>query len=422
MKFKKSIIISFSLVLVIALCFTVLLLNRQAPVSIEENIKLLTENDYTGKQIISEDDDAVLFKDSIKFSELYPNAELYNLKLTTPYNDMYLQGIDDKGKIYYYIANESTNESGGIFSYDYVTDEWQEIIKTDNTSTAAFITVNDNYLLWMEDKKSNWQKTSLHIYDMKSQKDTCFYSHTINPKTGVNYVIQFNYPVLIGNVVYFDDVIDIDENDNYKIKLFSYNISDNKITEIAEDTKCPMDYKGNIVWLEKSNDNVNSLIYSAADNKYIYKNATELGTTFVSGGNMIIANDRLSEVHFHKIIGDESADFVPSEKDKVGISSWGIKVITEDNIEPIIVTKSGGFVSNPTTNGDIVAWTGNSAGTPKAYSKSKDKIIDFLDYVTEEVYSYDFDISENYILMRYVDYESATSDIINHEYILLKIK
>ncbi len=392
---------------------------------IENKLPVLSDNNYSSDNIVSQDDYTVMFKETVPFSNAYPNAEMYNLSLELPNVNMILQGIDDKGKLYYYIANESTDSFGGIYSYDWKTEDWCEIIKTESSSTAAFVAINDDYLLWIEDKKANWQNTSLHVYNLKTNRDHCFYTHTINPQTGLTYVIQFTYPILLDDKVYFEDVINIDENGNYIIKVFCYYIKEEKIEEVAENAKCAMEYKGRPAWLEKSEDNINSVIYSAADEKYIFKNENQLGTYFAAKGDIIVGNDRINESQYKKILGvDSDPNYKPSKKEQLSISSWGIKVINENIVSPIILTdsKRGGFVSNPVTNGNIVAWIGDNAGIPKIYSNEIDKLIDFSEFTTDNVFAYRFIISENYLLLSYTDYDSATSDIINQDYTLFKIK
>lgn len=373
----------------------------------ENGIKTIDENDYIGAEIISQKEERVLFKKCVDFQDVYPNAKKIDLSdLKLPDSQMSFSGIDDDGLIYFTKDGNETEKTGKIYSYDYKNNDWNIVIDPEEKVNCSFISANGDYLLWMSDEKANWQKTSLHIYDIKAKKDKKFYTHTTDPKSGFTYVWQFTDPVLFGNTILFEDTVGIDSNEIYKIKVFSYDIKKDKITEISDDAKSIMEYKGEAAWLVLSKDKVNSVLYSQYEKKALYKTTTKLGSIVKTSNSLIVVNDYMSLIDFNKIMSRQPLEnSVLDEKAEEKIcTSYGIKVIDENGVQPVIVSGNyGSFITNPHTNGDFVTWRGNGVGVPLLYSKNKDRIISFGQITGESVGEYEFKISNNYILLKYIN-------------------
>lgn len=413
-----------SSVVTMMLVLTIFFSGCSSNVALEGEILTLTEKDYATEKIILKKDDVVLFKEIIDFSEAYPSADVENVKIEVPYKDMYATHISDNGLIYF-IKPKLNDSFSAIYSYDYISKEWKELLRSSSVG-AMLADIEDDYLLWVEDKSESLMLTSINLYDMRNGTNSCIYTHTINPQTGYNYSMLWHFPIINDGKVYFEDFISKDLNGDYNIKLFSYDIEDSEVKEISADAKGIMEYDNGLIWQRKSEDNINSDMFSLQENSDIFRNKTQFGSTFSSGGNVIAISDRLSEVHFRKILdGDNSNINELTQKDKDSIIGWGIKAIKDGKITPIIaVGRESRYVHNPITNGDIVAWGANNVGTPKAYSFSKDRIIDFAEFTTNEVGSYLFLLSKNYILLDYSKPDALQGDVESNkilDYTIFKI-
>jgi hypothetical protein len=375
----------------------------------ETQISVINEDDYLTANIIEKKQSQVLFKETIAFSKAYPNANMLDLTdLIKPRADAGLSGVDDKGNIYYTAEKNDIEKTGAIYSYNPFKKEWKTLVETKENYNCAFIFANENYLLWMQDNNANWQKTSLHLLNLETLVDIEFYKHTLDPATGLTYAWQFSTPILIGNNIYFDDMVGKDKNELYKIKVFSYSISENKVTMLAEDAKWPMEYQKKAAWLKMSQDQKNSLFFSVHQNKNLIKTETRLGTAFTAGGDLIIANDYMSQAFYDSLSQalDSQSKFNDTVKDPA-VSSYGIKLLFKNEVQPIIAVNAG-FITNPVTNGDLVAWYGSSVGNPMLYSYNQDKLIQFDHLVEETVLGYNFYLSENYAILHF-GYETEDS-------------
>jgi hypothetical protein len=260
----------------------------------------------------------------------------------------------------------------------------------------------------VEDENANWQKTSIHIFDLQTKVDIEFYKYTLDPKTKLTYTSLFNNPVVIGDKVYFDDVVTKDANDIYKIQLLTYDIRRQKISKAYDQAKIPMEYKGKLAWLSMSADKKNSIFCSNAVKEIgIVKSATRLGTVYSSCRDVIVTNDFLSKTLFDRIMNNfksgnkKSVNFKDTTNDP-SISSYGIKLYIGKQVIPIMVVENG-FATNVVTNGSIIGWYGSSIGAPMFYDLIKDKII-YIDNLKVSKFSgYGITLCNNYVILRYAE-------------------
>lgn len=366
----------------------------------EIKIPVINEMDYLSADIISQTENQVRFKETISFSNAYPHANMIDLTtLNKPRDDANLSGVDNQGNVYYVAERSDSKPTGAIYSYNPFSKKWNTLVETDNNHNCNYIFANEKYLLWMEDQNANWLKTSLHLLNLDTMKDIKFYEHTVDPNTKLTFAWQFSTPVLINDTVYFDDIVNVNKDEIYEIKVFSYSISKNKVKEVAKDAKWPMEYQNNAAWLKKSQDQKNSIFFSSQQNKNLFKTETRLGTVFTSHDDIIIANDYMSQAFYDTLThaSNSKSEFTDTVKDPA-ISSYGIKLLVNDNIQPVIVINKGN-ITNPVSNGDLIAWRGLSVGTPVLYSYNMNKLIEFDHLSLDSVFDYGFMLSQNYAIL-----------------------
>ncbi len=412
MRMFKTLIICITLIMVLSSCKTVIS---------EKNLRIITKDDYL-IEYVSCNGDTILYKEKINLYDAYKNIEIIDItSVKTPLVDMDPVGVDDLGNVYYVnnvdpIINPCPSV---IYKYSPYNKEWEKLVETDTKSQCYFVSINNQYLLWLEDESAGGLRLSLHIYNVENQKDIKIYTYTRNPENNLMFTFQFNEPIIIDNKVYFQDTVGIDKDDFYKIKIFSYHISSGKITEIASDSKKVMEYKNEPAWLTMSEDKINCLFYSSFDKDYLFKEITGLGTIYTTKGNMILANDYMTAQDFEKI----KASTVETLGNNVispnsPIECYGIRKYDDDKTIPIIVHGGKGFIDSVKTNGNIVTWCGSSVGVPMFYDNKIDKIVTFEEIIDNETTSYNVLLSNNYIFLRSsVDMVSLDDDKI----MLLKI-
>lgn len=366
----------------------------------ETNIPIISESDYFSADIVNKTTNSVRFKETISFTQAYPNSNVIDLtNLKKPRDDAQVIFVDNAGNIYYVAERGENNSTGSIFSYNYSNKHWTTLVETAENHNCTVVCANEDYMLWREDDNANWLKVTLHLLDLKTKKSVKIYDYSTDPNTGLMYSWQFSTPVIIGDDVYFDDIVGKDKNELYDIKMYSYSITNKKINVLDEDAKWPMEFQGKAAWLKMSSDEKNSLFYSAKQEKFLLKTETRLGTAFTSRKDIVVANDYMSQAFFDYLTTKSTlqTDFTDSVDDPA-ISSYGIKLYKNNQIQPIIVVNTG-FITNPITNGDLIGWYGSSAGKPLIYSSQKNVLIEFDQLGLENVLGYDFKLSDNYLIL-----------------------
>lgn len=378
----------------------------------EASLQIINEYDYMGKDIVETKEmgnpTLYKFKETVSFEEAYPDAEIIDLSnVELPHSDASVSGVDENGIVYYSVQYAGPTsqfyEYCAIYSYNPWSKEWKTLVETDETRSCSFVAANEKYLLWHEDKNSNWQKLSLNLLDLETMENRKIYTFAINPETGLMYSRRFSEPAICGDYVYFDDTVGIDKDGIYKIKTFSYSISKNKLTEMDEDAKWTMEYKGDVAWLKMTKDKKNSMFYSLKDKKALLKTEARLGTTFASGGNLIAAHDSLPQGVFDNL-QNPAVDVFENEGNNPRSYGEGIKLIADNKVEPIVMVGLGS-ISTPITNGDIIGWNGQGIGSPLFYSYSKDKLIEFSNITSQKQINYGYKMSDNFAILMASSYD-----------------
>ncbi len=390
--------------------------------SIEKGLRVVNKDGYLN-EYVSSTENMVLYKETINFSDAYKNikyTEISNVK--TPIPDMDLVALDNDGNVYYVKFVDPLINPGPTYIYRYSPFEkkWEKLVETDKKTQCTIISISDKYMIWQEDENANWFKANLNIYNLESKKNTKIYTYTRNTESGLMYSWQFNEPVIIDGKVYFEDTVGVDKENFYKIKIFSYDISSGKLTEVANDSKKVMEYKNKPAWLAMSEDKINCLFYADCEKGYLFKEITGLGTIFTSKGDMLVSNDYMTAADFEKIkegTNETLGNNIISPTARR--ACYGIRKYERDKTVPIIAyCGDGGFIDSVKTNGNIVAWSGILTGLPMFYDNTLDKIVTFENYIDSKTTSYNMLLSDNYILVR----SSVDMELPDDKITLLKLK
>ncbi len=390
--------------------------------SIEKGLRVVNKDDYLSEYVFSTDN-MVLYKETINLADAYKNVEsidITNIKL--PETDMSPVEIDNDGNVYYLKNVDPLINPGHCYIYRYLPYEnkWEKLVETEEDIQCAIYSIDDKYMIWQEDEGYDWMRSSIHLYDLENKKDLKIYTYTRNSKDGMMYSWQFDEPVIIDGKVYFTDTVGVDKDNFYKIKIFSYDISNGKLTEVANDSKKVMEYKNKPAWLAMSEDKINCLFYSESKNGYWFKEITGLGTIFASKGDILAVNDYMTASDFAKI-KDGTVDTLGnnvispnSPRDCYGIRKYG-----DDKTEPIILFyKMGSFIDRVKTNGKIITWCGTNTGMPMFYDNALDKIVTFENFIDSKTMSFVTYVSDNHILVCSLT-DMGTSD---NKFTLFKLK
>ena len=370
--------------------------------SIEKGLRVVNKDDYLS-EYASLTDNMVLYKEKINLADAYKNIESIDISgINTPLANMDCMGIDNYGNVYYeknqiMIANA---EPSYIYRYLPYEKKWEKLIETDGKTQCTIISIDDKYMFWHEDENANWSRSSLNMYDLETKTNTKIYTYS-RDENGVMYSWQFDAPVVIDGKVYFADTVGVDKENYYKIKIFSYDISNGNIIEVASDSKKVMEYKDKPAWLTISEDKTNCLFYAESKSGYWFKEITGLGTIFASKGNVLVANDYMTAADFEKIkegTAETLGNNVISPTNPR--ECYGIRKYGDDKTEPIIAFwDAGGYIDGVRTNGKIVTWCGSNTGMPMFYDSISDKIVTFENYIDSETISSNTYVSDNYILV-----------------------
>lgn len=385
--------------------------------SIEKGLRVVNKDDYLN-DYVSSTDNMVLYKETINLADAYKNIESIDISnINLPKTDMSPVDIDNEGNVYYLKNVDPLINPGPCFIYRYLPYEkkWEKLIETEENIQCAIYSIDGKYMIWQEDEGYDWMRSSIHLYDLESKKDSKIYTYTRNPKDGMMYSWQFDEPVIIDGKVYFADTVGVDKENFYKIKIFSYDILSGEITEVASDSKKVMEYKNKPAWLAMSEDKVNCLFYAESKNGYWFKEITGLGTIFSSKGDILVANDYMTAADFEKI-KEGTAETLGNNviSPTTPRECYGVRKYCDDKTEPLIVFGDGGsYIDRVKTNGKIITWCGGGTGMPMFYDNALDKIVTFENFVDSKTNSFSILLSDNYILVSSItDINSTTSNLI----------
>lgn len=384
----------------------------------ETQITILNENDYADAEIISETDVLLLYKPVVNISDAYPDMNYQYVKFPDDFNP---HAVDDHGTWYDSIE---IDEAWKIISYVPESGNTEVIIEANGKDVCAVLCIKDNYLVWAEDEDNYWRSPSYHVYNLDTMNDTLFYESAINPETdSAYYSLHFNEPVIIQDKIYFDDIINMDENKFPHKIVYFYDIINENLEVLYDNAMWPLEYNGQIAWFSLSEDEKHGVLCNQTCT--LFKMTSLLGSNACSCKEIIAVHDNISENTFTKLSKGEhiDTDIDPQtelSEDDTLTTSHGIKLFRNGNAEPLLLSgnNSVAYATNVSTNGRFVCWIGENIGIPMFYDAVTDSIIkvDFLE--NQDIDTYSFMFYNNDLILNYSSYADC-SDI---KHILIRLQ
>ena len=347
------------------------------PQAKKDSKSTFSAENYNFAEIKFEDEGYYYLREKADFSIQYAGTNIVSGVIDakdTSGELIYLSIIDENGN-FYHRRDSSDTESGEIGMYSPVQKTYKKLMDIPPKSQAGIITVNVDYLVWQESMdNSNWGKTRLHLFKQKENVDTVIYEYTTNPDTGFVYGYNWSEIIIIGNKIYFDDIIG-KENDIMQISIFCYDIETGIITEIQKQGKTPMKYMDKVAWNEKGENpnDINVVTYDGNKKEVVVKfKATDTMGMANTGGRSMAYIDWLNTKRV-PILYSPSDD---EEIDDTYNDCMGLQIWNDGNVLPIIISKSLSYLSQPQTNGRIFIFGGSDFGTqPVFYDLKYDKLV-----------------------------------------------
>jgi hypothetical protein len=327
-------------------------------------VSVLNDHLYLKMNIVTKDDNMLYGKPVVSFSELNPNKNLR--KFTVDHiNDAWIWDFNNRRSLIFCSCDENNSV---ITSYSFKESQYTPLIHLKDGHAAEFKAINDNYLLWAESTSTDWKDTTLHVYDFQTQKDKVFYNYTLDPKSGSIYAMNSNKCVIRDHTIYFDDIVGIDSDRNYKINLYAYKISDESISLVKEQAQKPFIYQSSLGWFEYDENTGNPVMVlnksQCSSKKYIIDNGTSM---FHFCEDAISVTDLLTMPDTGELFhSNKASSAIYSDKEKKTIDGMGFTLLTETSITPLLVLK--GLSLGPTdVNKKAVIWSRIEDGFPMFY-------------------------------------------------------
>lgn len=379
----------------------------------EDSLLVLNENDYANAEIVEMTDEIVLYKPFQSISSVYPNIKLYDFEYP---EDFIANCVDQEGNWYSaFQTNPAVDNGGEIRKYHPQTKEIQKFLTPENDNACGCVYLKDNYLIWQEASSYYWLKTTYHIHNLETGEDIKYYTDAVDPKTNESYHgMHFNTPVILHDILYFDDTI-ARENDGFPhTRIFSYDLKTNDLETFYDNALWPLEYKDEIAWFSMSKDRTNGIFCTEQDGG-LFKSTVRLGSVPSSKGNLVALNDRLSESTLKKIIEGKDTSLAKgweNDLDELTIGAYGVNLFQNNHAEPLFVTKKG-YASNVILNERYVTWVGNQIGIPMLYDIQNDRLL-YFDMLNEDdvknIVNYSFEFLKNQLILSY-------SVLVDEEYI-----
>lgn len=343
-----------------------------------------SSKNYKNAEIKSQDESYLYLRDKVLFSDQYSNIFVHTGtidatdSLGKPIN---IYAIDNNYNCYH-VRDSDNYKPGEIGVYNLKSSSYTKLIDLSIGSQGAINAITDKYLVWTESiENSNWNKTCLHVYNLKEKNDEVFYIPTRDPQTGVVYEWNWSNPVIIDSKIYFDDYTE-KSADTKKVDMFCYDIDTKEVTKIEEMAKWPTKYKNQISWNKMGETENECLIYT-----YDGKEKT-LVTTINADSEMTYLNTGGDCI----IITNQSTDLF-NDKD----TGNGLQIYKDGKVTPILATNnSASYINWPITNGYVITFNNSVKQKPIFYDIHNDFIVE-LD-VAKDNLLYTSYLSDDFIM------------------------
>lgn len=288
-------------------------------------------SDYEGDKPTLQEFTLYYYQDSADFTELFPDAgfEKWEVEVKPEYGELIFRAVY---KNYIYMQLQDENGLDILYRHNLETGTDETVFTYDGPNSVYIHTVNDKYVIWMEDENANWLKASLNCYDIEKGTNTKVFTYTRQEGSDYMYSWNFDEVVLVGDCLYFDNVprkadgvTDMD--------MYVYDIEKNELTMIAQGRATePIPFDG-VSWLG----------FDEASKQYMLRN-----------------RDSSKDIP----LGQEYFKMYASENIAVGVNSGNIKGIMYfdgENSYPIL--KSTEHIETVSLSGDdYIGWDGWNNG------------------------------------------------------------
>jgi hypothetical protein len=355
----------------------------------KDSLPIISSEDFFSDDAAFLKDKIIMYQDHGLFSDYFKDYKIEEYLIEYDASCIYV----DANKNAYLQISSSNNINNEFGIYSLTEKVYTPLVTLDQGHQVAIKAVNDNFIIWKEDKNSNWYKTSLHVYNLKTKKDTEFYVHTVDPETDMVYEWNFNKPVLKDDIVYFDDIVGI-KDDIYQINLFQYNITEDKLEKIKTQAKYPMLYNDEIAWLGyRKKDNGTTIVVNNNGKPLEIAQIKSSGGLFqMSSSKNIIAIIEGINIPDYDIItslaektnNENPKEKSYSEKETLSQIAYGVKIFDGKTAEPVMVSKDP--VDTPDNNGKYIGWRQFTKDYPRFYDVENKRIITVDKLSPEKVY------------------------------------
>ncbi|WP_411676815.1 hypothetical protein [Caproicibacter sp.] len=344
---------------------------------------VLNNHRYLKMNIVTKDETMLYGKPVVSFSKSNSNKNLKKFTVDK-ISDAWVWNLSNRRSLLFCFSSEN---GPVIASYSLEGNQYTPLIRLKNGHAAEFKAINDHYLLWAESTSTDWTDTTLHIYDFRTQKDKIFYTDTVDPESGSIYAVNSNPCVIRDNTIYFDDIVGIDSDGNYKINLYAYKISDETISLVKEQAQKPFIYQSSVGWFEFDKNTGNPVMVlnksQCPAKKYLIDNGTSM---FHFCQDAISVTDLLTMPDTGKLFhSNKSSSSIYSDKEKKTVDGMGFTLLTETSATPLLVLK--GLSLGPTAvNQKAVIWSRIENGFPMFYDIKSQNFV-MMDNLPKGTYS-----------------------------------
>lgn len=337
----------------------------------------ISQTDYKNYKITSTNEETLYFQNKILFSDMNQKNKIQKYTLSM-HNKLawFWQKIDNE---IYYFSQQNGNYPPTINKYNIINKTENELIKLSNNHEAMYKTSSSEYIVWLESSSNFWTDGKLHLYDIISKKDTIIFKYPTEKEANTGQIPIGNPCIIKEDKIYFDSYI----NENgIKMNLYCYDIKSSRLTLFKEQCQYPIQYGQRLGWVEMEQNSLLPKIHiKGINNNYtISDNSTISIISPIKGNNFIVLYDMLNTPITDTLFNsNKSCNY--SQKDVETTSSYGARILANDKIIPILITKEpiGQFVSN----NYAVSWSCEKK--PQYYDINKKTIVT-LDTIPNQSY------------------------------------
>jgi len=250
---------------------------------------------------------------------------------------------------------------------------------------ASIVAYDENYIIWKEDKASNYWVSSINLFDIKSNINKEIYNFTINPDTNYNYSQNFEKILYKDNIIYFVDIKDIDPKLQVtQYELLSYDIKKCKISIIADMGREPVAFNNFSYMTYDETQRAAVFINDEKIITYIKNDSTIL--EYGSSENILCFTQNItSDILYSLKYTDQEMIkniFPPAVENKQVILGSGLNYFDGESFYPILIQYP--YLTQPLCDDNFIVCTQSSESPPFIYDIDN-KLLLYVDILKSDV-------------------------------------